>query len=225
MRRFSALLAVCVLARGAAAKPAPRAATTTAWPYVLERRGGVSFETRAVSAATVALRNTKTGRVLWTRQFSYYGFPFWSRDHRAFALAGVEKKRENETNEETIFVWRQGERVRQLSPIAISTRLRLFNDTVPLNHVIDGAWSPDKRRLLLLLGEGTNGLQEGEGYLCACTFGRNGHARFSAPTAQNYLSLGHFRWRDSRTALYFPLAYTSSGSPLIAKMPRTWRVP
>ncbi len=193
----------------------PRAGNARAQrePYVLE-----------VSGETVRLCNTRTRRVLWTKKFAYHSSPFWSRDHRAFALAGVEKE-DKENNGETIFVWRQGERVRRFSPITISTRLRLFNDTVPLNHFIGGAWSPDKRRVLLLLGEGTNGLQFNEGYLCGCTFGRDGRARFSAPSVQNYLSLGHFRWRDSRTSLYFPLIYTKSGGSLVAKTPRFWSVP
>lgn len=197
----------CILARSAAAKPAPRAATPTAWPYVLQV---------SEAKATVTLRNTRTQRVVWTRTLEkgMSGTAEWSPDHRALAY---------ETGR-YILLWREGSPPLKARWLVGSHRQ--LGDGDGYDYTMGYVWSPDNRWILIRFGASasTDMGPNGAGPVYCLKLSGSKHPRYkwlSPPTNAAGL-VWKVGWRDSKTALYWPFDYERFA---LVRTPRVWRVP
>lgn len=169
----------------------PRSAQAESSHYVLD----VQELNRKNDSLVVRLRHRVSRRVIWSRRVDGGAEPQWSKDGRAVAVKVMGGRR--------LFVWREGYRLREFT--------NFYGD-----YFMGCVWSPDKRRLLVQCGLSAD-VDFGAGMLFCLRLGLN--KRYHIAKSHSYAH--KMAWRDSRTALYWPV----DGQRRYLEKPREWRVP
>ncbi len=194
MRVFLAI-ALGVLVLGVRAEAKPKRYELRERQIEVTRPGYTSY------GSDLSLFDGATRRVLWKRRVADLYKPFWSRDGRAMAavcrVAGGDLR---------VLVWRVGQRLRE------------FDFTNVDDYIMECAWSPDNRRLLIFSGSSGNEMFH-HGSLTCLKLGPWPRYKQS-PVGGSQVRA--YRWKSRRTVAYW-LAHPRGITAL--KKPLLWHAP
>lgn len=151
---------------------------------------------------TIALRNTSSGRIVWTRK-EFFIRANWSSDRRAVIVE----------IDGGLLVWRQGFKPLRLN---LPPKPRSWG-TGNYDYTYGCVWSPDKKRFLVLGCAGSLS----DGNVFCCQLKRDGTARYMSVSPQNQY-VRKMKWRDNRTVVYWAVTFPNNKEKLT---PHLWRVP